>query len=70
MKNNQFTYSAFLLPPDEIMKSLELSNIGSSLSSKVQVPVDDTVMVLYRNTNVRDMNTQGMTSDSPSRDQQ
>ena len=46
MEDNQFTYSAFLLPPDEVMKSLELSNIGSSLSSKVQVPVDDTVMVL------------------------
>ena len=46
MENDQFTYSALLLPPDEVMESLELGNISSSLASKVQVPVDDAIMVL------------------------
>ena len=46
MKAKTWAYMTLLLPPHEIVKSLELRDVGACLSRKIEVPVNDTIVIL------------------------
>ena len=46
MKEKTWAYMALLLPCHKIVKGLELRDIGSCLSRQIEVPVNDTIVIL------------------------
>lgn len=42
------THSTLSFPSHKVVESLKLGNVCTSLAGKVEIPVNDTIMILYR----------------------